>query len=189
MSTAIDEKQLRRAHELLCDWTIDFVVLDKKCFELDEEEHAMCIENGHHIPNRFKKDLGPDVARYVLGMQKLKDDVETLLQAPRDTSKRMMVVFDLNKLDELEKKARDDLKCFLHPDRDNYNQHTTNFWKGGRLYNILGILQHMRRAVGIPVTSDQKSVVRTSEMAHFTDHENEQNVGMRLLLTKLQAAV
>jgi hypothetical protein len=113
------------------DWTVDFVVSDKGCFEVDEEED--------HIPHRPKRDLGPDAAKYVVAMQNLRDDVETLLQAPRDTLARNRVVFYLNKLNELYRSA----KWIL--------VYRWEFWNGGRWYNILEILQDMRRAVGIPV--------------------------------------
>jgi hypothetical protein len=127
----VDFVALRRAYELVHDWTVDFVVSDKGCFEVDEEED--------HIPHRPKRDLGPDAAKYVVAMQNLRDDVETLLQAPRDTLARNRVVFYLNKLNELYRSA----KWIL--------VYRWEFWNGGRWYNILEILQDMRRAVGIPV--------------------------------------
>ena len=165
MSIAIDVQKLRPAHTLLLEWSKDFVVMGNRCHEIDEDDYRPPLQ------------LGPYVARFMHAMQHLRDDVESLLNTPLDQSTRTMVVFDLEKIATFEEDAR--LQAFLHPQGQDTDHSTTNFWHEGTLYNILGVLADIRRAMHMPATNRQ-SVVLTHPMARL-------HVDLNHLLTKLQA--
>ena len=172
MSVAIDVQKLRPAHTLLLEWSKQFVVVGNRCHEIDEEDHRPPLQ------------LGPHVARFMHVIQHLRDSVELLLKTPLDHSARTMVVFDLEKLATLGEDAP--LQAFLHPQGKDDTQHsTTNFWLGGTLYNILGILADIRRAMHMPAT-DRQSAVHKHPMAR--SEMTRSDVGLRQLLVKLQAA-
>jgi hypothetical protein len=112
-----------------------------------------------------EKDLGLQVGSYILVMQKLRDDIESLLTTPRDPHKRTLVVSDLEKIE------------VLHNTSENVQDFIDNdlYWDGDVLVDMKNICDDIRLALHLP--------------AKHRYNEDENHLGLKVLLTKLRAAV
>jgi len=160
MPDAIDEKLLRRAHNTLVDWIKDFVVVQNTCYRVDRKD---------------RENLGPEVRKYIVAIKQLIENTRSLLATPRDTSKRTMVVNDLQKIDMLQN-ASEDMRNF-----------DTTFEIGGMMFTIESMFDDIRKAVGVKT----KNFTRDD---YEDDYEHKYNDGkdyapnLRMLLTKLEDA-